>query len=103
MEKIKTRGVMKFLHLKGYSAQKIYDEMKDVYGDEDLSYITLTYWGKKFQTGHIPLTDEPKSGPSVRPLPAWLGPYYNKLLNKLRDALKIQTLGYAYQRCPSPC
>ena len=32
--KIETRGVIKFLHLKGYSAQQIYDETKAVYCDE---------------------------------------------------------------------
>ena len=38
---METRGVIKFLHLKGYSAQQIYDEMEAVYGDDCPSYSTL--------------------------------------------------------------
>ena len=58
MEKIETRGVIKFLHLKGYSAQQIYDEMKAVYGDDCPSYSTVKYWKRNFQTGHMSLTDQ---------------------------------------------
>ena len=70
MEKIETCGVMKFLHLKGYSAQQIYDGMKAVYGDLGPSYSTATYRKRNFQTGHMSLTNEPRSGPSVRPSPS---------------------------------
>ena len=43
--------------------------MKAVYGDEGPSYGTVTYWKINFQTGHMSLIDEPRSGPSVRPSP----------------------------------
>ena len=94
MEKIethtRTRSVIKFLHLKGCSAQQIYDEMKAVYGDEGPLYSTVTCWEKKFQTGHMSLTDEPRSGRSSLTIN---GTYYSTLLNKLRDALKIKHHG----------
>ena len=54
MEKIEACGVMKFLHLKGYSAQQIYDEMKAVYGDEGPPYSTVTYWKKIFKLDPCP-------------------------------------------------
>ena len=65
MDKIEARSVIKFLHLKGYSAQRIFDEMKSVYGEECPSYATVVRWKRNFQTGHMSLTDEPRSG---RPL-----------------------------------
>jgi histone-lysine N-methyltransferase SETMAR len=62
MENIEARSVIKFLHLKGYSAQQIHDEMKAVYADECPSYDTVVRWKRNFQTGHMSLTDEPRSG-----------------------------------------
>ena len=59
MDKIEARSVIKFLHLKGCSAQKIHDEMRLVYGEECPSYATVVRWKRNFQTGHMSLTDEP--------------------------------------------
>ena len=40
--------------------------MKSVYGEECPSYATVVRWKRNFQTGHMSLTDEPRSGrPSV--------------------------------------
>ena len=50
MEKVESRSVIKFLHLKGYSAWKIYEEMKAVYGDDCPSYDTVVRWKRNFQT-----------------------------------------------------
>ena len=62
MEKIEARSVIKYLHLKGYTARHIHDEMKSVYGDDSPSYDTVVRWKRNFQTGHMSLTDEPRSG-----------------------------------------
>ncbi|XP_076069212.1 histone-lysine N-methyltransferase SETMAR-like [Oratosquilla oratoria] len=62
MEKNEPHGVIKLLHLKGYSARQIHDEMKIVYGDDCLSHDTVVKWKRNFQTGHMPLTDEPRTG-----------------------------------------
>lgn len=62
MEKIEAQSVIKFLHMKGNSAQQIYDEMKAVYGDDCPSFSTVAFWKRNFQTGHLSLTDEPRSG-----------------------------------------
>ena len=51
MEKMETRDMIKLLHLKSYSVQQIYVEMKAVYGDEGPSHTTVTYWKRNFQTG----------------------------------------------------
>ena len=101
MEKIETRGVIRFLHLKGYSAQQIYDDMNSVYGDEGPIYSPVTYWKRNFQTGYMSLTDEPRSEfPSL----TITSVYYSTLLNKLLGARsEDKTLRYAPQRCPSPC
>ena len=85
--KIETRSVIIFLHLKGHSAQQIYDEMKAMSCDECLLYSTVTYWKRNFQTGHMPLTDELRSGLPSLTITGW---YYSTLLNKLPDALKIK-------------
>ena len=39
--KVESRSVIKFLHLKGYSAWKIHEEMKAVYGHDCPSYDTV--------------------------------------------------------------
>ena len=77
MEKMETRDVIMFLHLKSYSVQQIYVEMKAVYGDEGPSHSTVTYWKRNFQTGHLSLTDEPISG---HPSLTITGVYYSTLL-----------------------
>ena len=41
MEKVEFGSVNKFLHLKAYSAWKIHEEMKAVYGDDCPSYDTV--------------------------------------------------------------
>ncbi|XP_063775485.1 phospholipase B1, membrane-associated-like [Pseudophryne corroboree] len=65
MDKIEARGVIKF-HLKGNSARQIHDEMMAVYGDESPSYDTVVRWKRNFQTVHMSLSDEPRSGrPSI--------------------------------------
>ena len=66
IDKIEARSVIKFLHLTGYSAQRILDEMKSVYGKECPAYATVVWQKRNFQTSHMSLTDEPRSGrPSV--------------------------------------
>ncbi|XP_076043703.1 histone-lysine N-methyltransferase SETMAR-like [Oratosquilla oratoria] len=62
MEKIEARSVIKFLHLKGYSVRQIHDEMKAVHGDDCPSYDTVVRWKRNFQTGHMSLTDESRTG-----------------------------------------
>lgn len=62
MDNIEARSVIKFLHLKGYSAKKIHDEMTTVYLEDCPSYDTVVRWKRNFQTGHMSLTDEPRSG-----------------------------------------
>ncbi|XP_076029840.1 protein GVQW3-like [Oratosquilla oratoria] len=64
MEKIEARRVIKFLDLKGYNAQQIHDETKAVYDDDCLSYDTVVRWKRNFQTGHMSLTDESRTGRS---------------------------------------
>ncbi|XP_076066163.1 uncharacterized protein LOC143039801 [Oratosquilla oratoria] len=119
MENIEARSVIKFLHLKGYSARQIHDEMKAVYGDDCLSYDSAVRWKKNFQTGHMFLTDEPRTGPKAKVqksagkvmlLVFWdcrgviltdyltkgqtiASAYYCTLLNKLRDAVKKKRRG----------
>ncbi|XP_076053611.1 protein GVQW3-like [Oratosquilla oratoria] len=56
MEKIEARSVIKFLHLKDYSARHTHDCRP---------YDTVMRWKRNFQTGHMSLTDEPRTG---RPL-----------------------------------
>ena len=68
--------MIKFLHLKGYSAQQIYDEMKAVYGDDGPLHSTVKYWKTNFQTGHMSLRDEPRSG---RPSLSITGAYFRAL------------------------
>ena len=41
MEQVESRSVIKFLHLKGYGAWKIHEEMKAVFGDDCPSYDTV--------------------------------------------------------------
>lgn len=66
MDKIEARSVIKFLHLKGNSARQIHDEMVAVYGDDSPSYDTVVRWKRNFQTGHMSLTDDARSGrPSI--------------------------------------
>jgi len=62
MDKIEARSVMKYLNLKGNNARQIHDEMVTVYGHESPSYDTVVRWKRNFQTGHMSLTDEPRSG-----------------------------------------
>ncbi|KAJ7344634.1 hypothetical protein JRQ81_000584 [Phrynocephalus forsythii] len=67
MNKIKARSVIKFLHLKGNNIHQIHDKMKAVYGHESPSYYTVVRWKRNFQSGHMPLTDEPRAGrPSIK-------------------------------------
>ncbi|XP_076059463.1 histone-lysine N-methyltransferase SETMAR-like [Oratosquilla oratoria] len=54
--------MIKFMQWKGYSARQINCEIKDVYGDDCPSYDTVTRWKRNFQTGHMSLTDEPRTG-----------------------------------------
>ena len=61
--------------------------MNFVYGCEGPLYSTVTYWKRNFETGHMSLIDEPRSGfPSL----TINGAYYSILLNKVRRALKIK-------------
>ena len=62
MEVTEDRSVIKFPHWKGYSARQIHDEMKAVYGGDCPSYDTVVRWKRNFQTGHMSLTDEPRTG-----------------------------------------
>ncbi|XP_076037000.1 protein GVQW3-like [Oratosquilla oratoria] len=62
MEKIEARSVIRFLYLKGYSARQIHDEIKAVYGDDCHSYDTAVSLIRNFQTSHMSLTDEPRTG-----------------------------------------
>ncbi|XP_076058570.1 protein GVQW3-like [Oratosquilla oratoria] len=61
MEGIEACRLIMFLHLKGYSAQKIHDEMKAVYDNDYLSYDTVVRWKRNFQSGHMSLADEPRT------------------------------------------
>ena len=60
MEKIEACSMIKFLHLKGYSARQIHDEMKAVYGDDCPSYDTVVRWKGNFLPSHMSLIDEPR-------------------------------------------
>lgn len=51
-----------FLHLKGYSARQIHTEMFVVYGRYSPSYGTIVRWKRNFQTSHMSVTDDPRSG-----------------------------------------
>ena len=64
--------------------------MKAVCGDEGLSYSTGTYWKRNFQTGHMSLTDEPRSGRHSLTDEIITNAYCSTLLNKLRGALMIK-------------
>ncbi|KAL1431926.1 hypothetical protein MTO96_014011 [Rhipicephalus appendiculatus] len=67
MNKTEARSVKKIVHLKGNNARQIYDEMKAAYGDETISYDTVVRWKRNFQSDHVSLTDEPRSGrPSIK-------------------------------------
>ncbi|GFX48789.1 hypothetical protein TNCV_3479731 [Trichonephila clavipes] len=61
MEKLETRNVIKFLHLKDYNAQKIQDERRAVCGIDGSSYDIVVSWGMNFQTGCLPLKDDSSS------------------------------------------
>ena len=89
--------MIKFLHLKDYSAQEIYDEMKAVHFDEGLSYSTFTYWKRNFQTGHISRTDEPRSGRHSLTDEIITNAYCSTLLNNLQCALMIKRHGMLTQ------
>ncbi|XP_076066155.1 protein GVQW3-like [Oratosquilla oratoria] len=61
LEKIEAHRV-RFLHLKDYRARQIHDEMNAVYRDDCPSYGTVVRMKRNFQTGHMSLTDEPRTG-----------------------------------------
>ena len=93
MDKAAARSVIKFLHLKGYSARQIHDEMKAVYGDDCPSYDTVVRWKRNFQTGHMSLTDEPRTGrPSLTDGAATV----NKVEDLIREdrRAKINHIGF---------
>jgi transposase len=54
--------VIKYLFLKGNSAQKIYNDMSATLGDQRPSYSTIKNWVARFRTGHSNTEHEERSG-----------------------------------------
>lgn len=66
MDKTEIRYVIKFLHLQGKAAKRIYDELFAVYKEECPSYDTVKRWKKHFEEGNDSVQDEPRKGrPSI--------------------------------------
>ena len=49
----------------GYSVKQISTELGDVYGSQNVSYVTVHRWGKKYYTGTVSVKDATKSGRPV--------------------------------------
>ena len=62
MEKNEKREVIKYLHLKGLSAQQIHLDMKEVIGDTAPSQSTVYRWTSAFIRGRQSTEDELRSG-----------------------------------------
>lgn len=62
MDKFEHRAVIKYLHLKGLSANDIHMDMLQVLGDTAPSYSTVTYWLREFERGRSSTADEARSG-----------------------------------------
>lgn len=46
----------------GYNGNEIYKEICDAYGHNEVSYMTVTRWIRKFKTGQESIENAPKSG-----------------------------------------
>ena len=62
MEKNEKRAVIKYLLMKGLSAQQIYLDMKEVLGDDAPSQATVYRWTSSFKSGRQSTEDEHRSG-----------------------------------------
>ncbi len=75
------RAYIKYRCQLGVTARKIFNELGTVYGQNELSYATVTRWVKKFKVSCGSIKDAPKSG---RPRSATS----NKMVKKVCDVLK---------------
>jgi len=62
MEKNEKRAVIKYLLMKGLSAQQIHLDMKEVLGDDAPSQATVYRWTSSFKSGRQSTEDEHCSG-----------------------------------------
>ncbi len=62
MEKLCLRSYIKTRLLLGLTATQIYDELVTVYGQDVVSYCTVTRWFKRFLNERESLEDNPRSG-----------------------------------------
>ena len=62
MEKNEKRAVIKYLLMKGLSAQQIHLDMKEVLGDDAPSQATVYRWTTSFKCGRQSTEDEHHSG-----------------------------------------
>ena len=49
----------------GYNAKSIFNEIVEIYGDNVVSYKTISRWAKTFREGRVSLEDNPLSGRKV--------------------------------------
>ncbi|XP_076059369.1 histone-lysine N-methyltransferase SETMAR-like [Oratosquilla oratoria] len=70
--------------------RQFHDEMKAVYGDDCLSYDSVVRWKRNFQTGHMSLTDEPRTGqPSLTDSVATVKKEEDLILEDRRVAIHV--------------
>ena len=62
MRKRENRSYILTRYKLGLNATEIFNELKTAYGDTSPSYVTVTRWVNRFETGSEDLEDEKKSG-----------------------------------------
>ena len=62
VEIIEAHSVIKFRHFKINNDRQIHGETLAVYGNDCLFYGTIVRWKRNFQSGQMPLTEEPGPG-----------------------------------------
>jgi [histone H3]-lysine36 N-dimethyltransferase SETMAR len=62
MDKTEKRAVIKYLYLKGFSPQKIHEDMKEVLSDDAPSPATVYRWVAELKRGRQSTEDEHRSG-----------------------------------------
>ena len=104
MEPVECRAVIRFLYLKGRTPQETFDEMKETYGDNALSYDLVKRWHREFKHGRklfLKGKRFPDDAALISEVTSWLedqpGVFYkNGLQSCIKRWEKCITLGGSY-------